>query len=445
MRHLDAFLSAYDPSDLPGASIDPLGFERGYLFLADKILPALTNVAAVPRYFSMLCAGTSLSTIDPAAPPRKQREARRDTAMRLERLWGLANYLVAQRNGLPLNGLRGVRYIAAEADRLTRAGEKDADPDYKLLSRQAPYGVLGIYGAVAEELLFFADRSAAMVLSPDAGARLADAFRDETKLPASVRKAVIGEGTVTIETLARWGESAYLAGQYGREEATCLHDALYRDPVRARMCALLAMRPFAGDGEPEQSRLRAIADSIAGDPNNADLHDALEIILAYEECYAWAMLAFERLLHLCRDATARVPDETRRKDGVLRHVADRLPAAVADLETKFKAQREAHVGAHPDQLADVRQFLSRAAVASADARALSDEVLTRHMDVQHGKFDRGRRKLPWIDREPDGIALTVTRVGGLSFEATGRTDIRPHFYRLTAADAFIAAGGAHET
>lgn len=26
---LSAFLTAYDPSDLPGGSIDPLGFERG--------------------------------------------------------------------------------------------------------------------------------------------------------------------------------------------------------------------------------------------------------------------------------------------------------------------------------------------------------------------------------------------------------------------------------
>ena len=63
---LDLFLTAYDPSDLPGTSIDPLGFERGYLFLADKILPGLTNVAAHPRYFALLCAGIHLSdnTVD---------------------------------------------------------------------------------------------------------------------------------------------------------------------------------------------------------------------------------------------------------------------------------------------------------------------------------------------------------------------------------------------
>ena len=36
---VEPFLTAYDPTDLPGVSIDPLGFERGYLFLADKPSP----------------------------------------------------------------------------------------------------------------------------------------------------------------------------------------------------------------------------------------------------------------------------------------------------------------------------------------------------------------------------------------------------------------------
>jgi hypothetical protein len=64
------FLTAYDPSDLPGGSVDPLGFERGYLFLADKILPGLTNAADRPRYFAILCAGASLAGADPGLTPR---------------------------------------------------------------------------------------------------------------------------------------------------------------------------------------------------------------------------------------------------------------------------------------------------------------------------------------------------------------------------------------
>ena len=58
----DAFLTAYRPSDLAGTSLDPLGFERGYLFLADRILPGLTNVANRPRYFGMMSAALELAT-----------------------------------------------------------------------------------------------------------------------------------------------------------------------------------------------------------------------------------------------------------------------------------------------------------------------------------------------------------------------------------------------
>jgi hypothetical protein len=67
------FLTAYDPSDLPGGSLDPLGFERGYLFRADKILPALTNVADRPQYFSVLCAGALIGDVDISDPPRPKR------------------------------------------------------------------------------------------------------------------------------------------------------------------------------------------------------------------------------------------------------------------------------------------------------------------------------------------------------------------------------------
>jgi hypothetical protein len=421
--------------------VDPLGFERGYLHLAEKILPALTNVAAVPRYFSMLCAGTSLSTVEPTAPARKQREARRDTAMRLERLWVLASYIAARRNGgRSVSGLRGVRYVAAEYERLEQSGETTVDPDYKLLSRQAPYGVLGIYGAVAEELRLFVDRDA-MVLSPDAGLRLAEAFREETRMPASVRKAVLGEGSVSVETLAKWGESSYFTGPHGPMESACMGDALDRDPVRTRMCKCLAERPFLTD-ETELDRLKRIASAIDAHGPDADLRESLEVIVAYESAYAWALLAFERLLWLCREATGPVTEAARASDSILTRVTEALPGVVSNLEDALHRVRTPHVGSNPEPLVDVRQFLSRLRAASANVREVSDVVLARHADVQHGKFDRGHRKLPWLERTSDGITLTMTRVGGLDRQAVSPDDIRPHAYRLVAADAFIAARSA---
>ena len=35
----------------------PLGFDRAYSSLPDKVYPGLTNVAAYTRYFSLLCVG----------------------------------------------------------------------------------------------------------------------------------------------------------------------------------------------------------------------------------------------------------------------------------------------------------------------------------------------------------------------------------------------------
>src|SRR2546425_10732796 len=50
------FWTTYDPLDLASGSLDPLGFARGYLALADRFLPSFTTVTTVPRYVSMLCA-----------------------------------------------------------------------------------------------------------------------------------------------------------------------------------------------------------------------------------------------------------------------------------------------------------------------------------------------------------------------------------------------------
>jgi len=149
MVAVEAFLTAFDPTDLPSMSIDPLGFERGYLFLADKILPGLTTVVDVPRYLGVLCAGMQLGEVDRGLPARRQYELRREAVLRFERLWGLACGLAARRGDMPIVGLRGLRYVEREIERLERKEEKQATARFKLLSRQAPYGVIGIYGNVA--------------------------------------------------------------------------------------------------------------------------------------------------------------------------------------------------------------------------------------------------------------------------------------------------------
>ena len=165
-------LTAYDPSDLPGGSIDPLGFERGYLFLADKILPGLTNVANRPRYFGLLCAGVKLADVSTTSSPRQAYQDRMQSILRLERLWALANVLARDEVGndqLPTSGLRGVSYAERKAESISNGRSARTTGEFKLLSRQVTYGAVGIYGAVAQGMHFW-DRKT-LLPTPDLGDR----------------------------------------------------------------------------------------------------------------------------------------------------------------------------------------------------------------------------------------------------------------------------------
>ena len=56
---LRLFWTVYDPLDLASGSIDVLGFQAGYIALANKLLPGFTTVTTSPRYVSMLCAAAT--------------------------------------------------------------------------------------------------------------------------------------------------------------------------------------------------------------------------------------------------------------------------------------------------------------------------------------------------------------------------------------------------
>lgn len=441
VTELPFFLTAYDPSDLPGGSLDPLGFERGYLFLADKILPGLTNVADRPRYFSVICAGAYLADTTSDDPPRLQYEARLASILRFERFWALANVLATQKDvhtGVRSDaGIRGVTYARDEVASLIRKGATRTDADYKMLSRQVPYGVIGIYGAVADGMRLV-DRKT-FTLTPDLGERLAEGFLDETEIPQVLRKVIRDGGDVPIKSLTDWGSKAHVSGSLVPIERHSFGDVLNQNPVRARMATALAANPAQGAGEKELTRLSRVLPGLHSESMNRDLAEAVSVILAYEECYRLVQLGFERLLWLCRKLpAASITNADLANDDVLSLARSKLPDAVSRLSHALDSAVSEPFRLDLKRLDDTRRCVERAAVCDSNVR-LATELMERHRDVQRGKFDRGRRKMAWLEITNGRISLTTTRVGGLDREATVPEHIFPHPYRLAAADALIAA------
>lgn len=437
------FLTAYDPSDLPGGSLDPLGFERGYLLLADKILPGLTNVADRPRYFSVLCAGAFLAAVDVPDPPRVQYQKRLDHILRFERFWALANILASQSQPdgeLTVSGIRGVTYASAKAGSLLRVGSQRTDSNFQLLSRQVPYGVVGIYGAVADGMRFI-DRKT-LTLTPDLGERLGEEFLKQTETPHVLTRAVREDTDIAVSKLAEWGSRAHIAGETVPIEAECLAEALHCNPIRSRMAKVLFDHPLLEQDDSELRRLSRLVSDLMGQVGNRDLYEAVTAILAYEDSYRLAMLGFERLLWLCRTlSSASIEPGDISADAVLNRVCRELPGAAQRLTSALDAATTDLFRQDLHRLEDTRRFLERAAAACGSPGTLTGELMERHSDVQRGKFDNGRRKMPWLEVTAGRISLTMTRVGGLDREATAPSHIAPHPYRLASADALITVSG----
>lgn len=432
---LETFLTAFDPSDLPGSSIDPLGFERGYLVLADKILPGLTNVASRPRYFALLCAGIHLSGDHTDRSEREIIRHREETILRLERFWALANVLA---NPDGAGGVRGVTYARDYYADLQRRGETRTTANYRLLSRQSQYGAIGMYANVADGMHFFNRDD--LVLTPALGEVAAEAFCEETELPSSLRRAIVEDSDVPLTTLAGWGERAHVEAEVQSREAACLHEAMHSNDVRSRMIFALRDHPAGHESETELARLARIVRALKRDGRHDDLREAGECILAYEVCYQHVQLAFERMLWLCRHhAAASITVTELADDTVFTFVRANLSARARCLLDILDNAVNTSFRENLNRLSDVRRFLEIVSGAIDDNLAFIEAIITRHTEIQHGKFDRSRRKMPWLERNGSRIILTMTRAGGLNREATQPAHITTHPYRLGAADALISA------
>jgi len=226
-----------------------------------------------------------------------------------------------------------------------------------------------------------------------------EAFQDETRLPGSIRHAIIDDTEVPLRTLADWGERAHVEAEVKPREAACLGEALHCNDVRSRMAGLLRDHPAKNAEETELNRLARALRTLKRNGRHLDLQEGIECILAFESCYQHVLLSIERILWLCRHHTAAsITLAELANDPVMLVVKTNLPARVQRLLDTLDHGTMPGFRENLDRLSDVRRFLEAISGAVQDNSAFVEAVITRHADVQHGKFDRGRRKMPWLER-----------------------------------------------
>lgn len=337
----------------------------------------------------------------------------------------------ASRSGI--KAIPKVGYARAAADRT--GASASVSGEYRLLSRQRPYGAIGIYANVADRLRLL-DREG-LVLTPDLGERLAEAFRAETRLPASIVDAVRARKPAPVprDDLVRWADRAFVEGPSGKVEADLLLTALRRDSVRDRMAGLIADNP-PRDGDGELARLARMREAARRD--HPDLAFHLQTILLYESCFRATTLVLDRLLSRCA-ADGALAAGSLDRDPVLSAARARLPGIVGDLCRHVDREGAPSSGdAYARPLSEIRRFLEAAAAACTDDETMALAVLDHHTAVQRGKFDNGRPKAPWIERRDGILSLTLTGVPILDAEDVD--EMRSHEYRTAVVDSFLRLG-----
>ncbi len=436
---LDPFLTAYDPTDLPAGSVDPLGFDRAYAWLADKILPGLTNVASQPRYLSVLC--TSIFLADehlPAASPRERERQRREAALRVERYWALGCLRAARASGADTTAVRGINYVKAAAAKIDASGDRSTRADYRLLSRQATYGMVGIYTTVARNLRLLRDDGFA--LGTELGPRLAQGFIEATGLDEALAKNMVRGDEVSLKRLDTWTQGAAVGATTGTAERKVLGEALTARDVRRRMVALLAKHPVREDEE-EPRHLARVLGALAATEHDLDLREALRAIVAFEAAYREVVASFLRLVWQCQAVPPfAVALHDIEKDALIEGSRQRLAVASRDLEASFEASRTPAFREGLERVRDVRTFL-RVAASTRHPGEFALAIVRRHGEVQRAKVFRGQPKMPWLEVRDAAVVPTLAAAQRVDRAPTRGDDVPSHPYRTWAACQIARAGG----
>lgn len=451
---LPVFLTAYDPTELPGGTVDPLGFTAGYLALADAIFPGMTAAAGQATYFPMLCAGLAMAGGDnlTGASASAARKRRIEVGLRLERLWALASALQVEEpddseteepeEDSRVVGLRGISYARREAERLTKSGAKEVETEFPLLAQQYTYGVFGIYSVVAEQLRLLERSTFAPTVG--FGEAIGTSFLEST-LAAPQRKELVRaclakDQTVPLRTLKAWGARAHPGALLHGAERSLLTEAVEHDGRRKRTFEVV--RQIAAgprDDWSDRALLTACAE-VLSDPNDAQLRAALEAALAYDSFLRGCLLIFERTLWLCRRRGDAAKAVTVFADPVLQAVCSELPTFANGFLVKAERLRTLGNRELDARGRGVLQEAERLVQASGTA-TLVRAVLRRHTQIQSAKFEQDRPKQAWIVERGDDFVLTSGRIGVRAGEPKTTDGVRAPNWRFGAALSFLSVTG----
>lgn len=411
---LPVFLTAFDPAELPGGSVDPLGFTAGYLALADEFFPGMTAAAGQGTYLPMLCAGLhiaeqhgSLGGLSASAA----RKARVEIAMRFERYWALACVLHAGKevddDGAEehevandrIPGLRGVSYARRARERLLHSGTTSTGASFALLAEQYRYGAFGIYGSVGEAFRLF-DKST-FALTRGFGDAIGMGFLEATSDGAwrreLVRAVCDANASVRVAALERWGELAFVNRPLQGASRGLFREALVYESRRARTLEALSAAEDAGDSAWSDVQWLERCTKQLRDEDDARLLAAIVAAGAYDAFLRRVTLIFERVLWLCRNRGDRVPMTTVFDDSVVQRTSEGVSNAARD----FVARAEVANGLGVREVASngrgVLELARDLAVMDSHASVVN-RIVTRHGSIQRAKVERGRTKQPWVEQ-----------------------------------------------
>lgn len=458
---IQVFWTPYDPLDLASGSLDPLGFTRGYLALADRFLPSFTTVTTVPRYVSMLCA--ALATAQRLLPQEggllssKLRQERLKVIKSFERGWALACGLAARDDSIgskAIQGLRGIRSVTRRLDSVSGREKYVTTGSFNLLANQLRYGGMGVYSTFLEETHLASMNS--LSLRP-LGQALADLFPAPESMPVDDEDAKL-----SLDALREWGSRAHTA-EFTKEEGKIVAEALrggdeadHADHVRWSTLRMLA-RLQSTAGSDEGQLLLTLAKKLdeGGFPNlkipgtcQNQINATLQILEPFERLYQGAVFLFDSVRGAATDEAEVSLNDVVRLEAVekaataLRRNAEQLldsiqlartccPTTVQDIDTVLRDSGILSL------VADLRK-------PGDDTLRLIQIMLNRHNEVQARKFDKGLPKAPWfhLDSAAKSVRLTAQRNQLLAAKRPPQwTDEGRHPYRTYGAFNFIEACG----